>query len=619
MNSIENEVGSSPKKYNMTHPKRGKCIIINIINYKNDQQRKREYSKKHVDLVKTVFQNKLDFEVDNYEDQTAKEIETLISSQASLDHSESDCFACFIMGHGEDGKIIAKDNQSVDIRTILDPIKKCKSLQGKPKLFFIQACRGENKEQEEKAVTNTNALVSDGDMTKSNSHVRDEIATMHEEYKSSTPLTNINIDETDLFIYNSTLSGRLAYGEIDKGTFFIQTMCTVFGKKSDTTSLSSMINEINRVVFERIAQQPEPIVLLRKEIYFIPKKKKQNGKQEKQDDDKVFLLVGLTGSGKSTLANCLYNKSGDLKGITESPFKTSNGATGCTRGFSACLKDGITVVDTIGFADSQFDHDTETNLKDMCKALESVHMRVDCILFVVKEGRFSKELITFFNEVQTKILKNKCINNSILLVTSRGDTIDWISEQKNDANVQQALANCNSLYYEFYLQFDKISDDDSDKKKNIDKRQKSIDDLVKFISGQSFKKIDLNYVKENLAEVALVKENAEKKRLEDENMRKDYQRLNEINKINEQKLADLEKKRSDDKQKLEENEKTRIRLQQKLDNKGDDEENFAALLKDNENVMRMLKEQIAHQDKLISNLNGEYVAEQPVRYFKWPK
>ena len=213
--------------------------------------------------------------------------------------------------------------------------------------------------------------------------------------------------------------------------------------------------------------------------------------------DKVFYIMGPIGSGKSTLGNCLLNKSAELTNITDSPFKTSNGATGCTLNFSKeSTKDGVTVVDTKGFADLNID--METSLKDMSSALKSVNMKVDCILFVVKEGRFTKELVTFFKEVQRNVLK--CVENSILVVTG-GKTKNWINDQiekEKNEEVREALRNCNNVSYEFFLKFDDQDDDDSDREKNRSKRQKSIESLVQFINSQSFENIDLHLVPESV-------------------------------------------------------------------------------------------------------------------------
>ena len=64
-----------------------------------------------------------------------------------MDHSSCASFGCAILTHGEDGVVYGTD-RSIEIDRITELFKgdKCKSLVGKPKVFFIQACRCVNSE-----------------------------------------------------------------------------------------------------------------------------------------------------------------------------------------------------------------------------------------------------------------------------------------------------------------------------------------------------------------------------------------------------------------------------------------------------------------------------------------
>ena len=55
------------------------------------------------------------------------------------DHSDSSCFACILLSHGEEGMIYGTDG-AMPIKTMTSMFRgdMCKSLVGKPKLFFIQ-------------------------------------------------------------------------------------------------------------------------------------------------------------------------------------------------------------------------------------------------------------------------------------------------------------------------------------------------------------------------------------------------------------------------------------------------------------------------------------------------
>ena len=209
---------------------------------------------------------------------------------------------------------------------------------------------------------------------------------------------------------------------------------------------------------------------------------------------KTYLLVGLTGSGKSTTGNCIINKSGDLKSILYNPFRTSDSSSGCTKSFTLAGNSERLVLDTIGFGDPQFEPTVAFN--ELRAALKRVNNQVDCVLFVAKKSRFTKELTEFFEIMQEKVLKGTCRANSILLITDCNK--GWLQRPEQAANryIQKALDNTNRLNYEFSLKFDDTYDeaDESAKEKNYNKRQKAIDELISFLDQRSFNKIDLSYV-----------------------------------------------------------------------------------------------------------------------------
>ena len=88
---------------------------------------------------------KVGFKVKKYEDLKAHKIYK--AAQDVIEEIEktqnSSCFVCCIMTHGAMGTIYGSDSELVNIKDIIDFFKesKCPALAGKPKLFFIQACR----------------------------------------------------------------------------------------------------------------------------------------------------------------------------------------------------------------------------------------------------------------------------------------------------------------------------------------------------------------------------------------------------------------------------------------------------------------------------------------------
>ena len=204
---------------------------------------------------------------------------------------------------------------------------------------------------------------------------------------------------------------------------------------------------------------------------------------------KTYILVGLTGSGKSTTANSIINKSGKLVKL-QTPFETYDGSTGCTLHFQVNMTSNETVLDTVGFGDPQF---TSNEILDkLKKGLEKINNKVTHVILVVRCGRFNNEIVEFLSSIQEKILKNKCRYNSVLLVTDAPN--GWVQKQNNPF-IQKAIDNCNGLFYEYSLRFDRHDDDEYDKKRNILRRQETVDSFLNFLNSLCFNEINLSVIK----------------------------------------------------------------------------------------------------------------------------
>lgn len=70
----------------------------------------------------------------------------VLRDTSKKDFSEYECFVCVILSHGSKGGICGTDDEVVTLDTItsLFHSKKCPSLEGKPKIFLIEACQRDN-------------------------------------------------------------------------------------------------------------------------------------------------------------------------------------------------------------------------------------------------------------------------------------------------------------------------------------------------------------------------------------------------------------------------------------------------------------------------------------------
>jgi hypothetical protein len=130
-------------KYKMDHKERGIALVINIQKFDpppapQKPVKERVWSKKDVESLRTTFEY-LEFKFILCENLKANEIISTIQGISNIHkyRADVDCFVCVVMSHGGQDKIRASDNIRVSFEEIMEPIKSCKSLIGKPKLFFF--------------------------------------------------------------------------------------------------------------------------------------------------------------------------------------------------------------------------------------------------------------------------------------------------------------------------------------------------------------------------------------------------------------------------------------------------------------------------------------------------
>ena len=220
------------EKYDMNNEKRGNALIINIKKYENNTHREREWSVRDVQNLTNTLTN-LDFDIKLCQDLTKQQLESVMQEQATIDHRNSDCFLCVIMSHGNQERIVTSDNEEISFEQIMAPIKTCASLVNKPKLFFIQACRGENDAEFASPKPRSSSAKSkssnSGNETQNMmDHGINTIPNDSQQHNSKPQTTKIE-NESDLLVYYSTLPNHLSFSkDISEGTVFIKSLCEVF-------------------------------------------------------------------------------------------------------------------------------------------------------------------------------------------------------------------------------------------------------------------------------------------------------------------------------------------------------------------------------------------------------
>ncbi|CAB4045343.1 caspase 8, partial [Paramuricea clavata] len=200
----------------------GVAVIINIEHFEEEFKfSKRKGS--HRDVANLVrLWGDFDFRVKMDADSTtANEIYIFLRQVASEINTNSSCFVCCIMTHGDMGEIYGSDGKPLDIKFITNLFKEdmCPALVGKPKLFFIQACRRSNKLRDHAKPEVKNEQGSKVAAAGSPKAVDSVAAASDADYERKF-LKRANPNEINFLIGYSTVPGYVSYRDVDYGSWY---------------------------------------------------------------------------------------------------------------------------------------------------------------------------------------------------------------------------------------------------------------------------------------------------------------------------------------------------------------------------------------------------------------
>ena len=245
-----------------TKPRRGIALIINNEYWNDDPHGKKTRigSKEDAEKLKTTFEA-LCYDVVLLPDQECEEMKRALTKLAkgriSKDH---DSFICCILSHGDTSGVEGVDGEHIPVGELASLVNgnNCSKLLGKPKIFFIQACRGENIPEP---------------LELDNTKVEDIVTVDGTKYNSLPP-------EADFFFSFSTCQDNVASRSKEKGCAYIQELSAVLEKYASTLNLY----EMTMLVHDRVSKEkrtvrrggknypfqqiPEIVSRLRGKVYF---------------------------------------------------------------------------------------------------------------------------------------------------------------------------------------------------------------------------------------------------------------------------------------------------------------------------------------------------------------
>ncbi|XP_070494078.1 caspase-3-like [Chironomus tepperi] len=184
--------------------KAGRAIIFNQIEFEEHDERLGAY--KDSDNLNVILKN-YGFDVDTHIDSTSEDINEILKLASRDDYSKYNCLIVIMMSHGDENKCIYTKDGSIEVDSLWKYFTgdRCSSLCGKPKLFFLQACRGSSPD--------FGALI-------------DEQKRFNKESSQSNvgAIQSIPI-MADILVMFSSADGFPSFRELNYGSWFIEALC----------------------------------------------------------------------------------------------------------------------------------------------------------------------------------------------------------------------------------------------------------------------------------------------------------------------------------------------------------------------------------------------------------
>ncbi|XP_062397148.1 caspase-9 isoform X2 [Sardina pilchardus] len=271
----------SIQSYKMDASPCGLCLIINNVEFEQYSDLKdRKGSDIDSDKLKRRFKS-LNFDVVVKRNLKHKQMKQELSALSKTDHSNYDCCVIIMLSHGTEathsrfpGAVYGVDGVPLPVQDITNYLNghKCPSLQGKPKLFFLQACGGGEKD--------TGFEVSPDEVEPCRGGADDQTDAIPVSSSSDSLSMSDEVDaratlpaSSDILVSYSTFPGFVSWRDTKAGSWYVETLDRILEQNAATDDLVTILMMVNDEVSQNSAkglykQMPGSFNFLRKHLHF---------------------------------------------------------------------------------------------------------------------------------------------------------------------------------------------------------------------------------------------------------------------------------------------------------------------------------------------------------------
>ncbi|CAI9722936.1 caspase-3-like isoform X2 [Octopus vulgaris] len=259
MESVAKNSESVNTRYDMDRKKENLALIINNESFdESTEMSKRQGSDRDASAIKKTLKS-LHFEVVERKNLSVSDMRQIFTEISKREHAKYNCFVCVILTHGEDDNQIYGTDGKLNLNELVQMLlpDSCPGLIGKPKLYFIQACRGTKLDR---------------------GVIMHDAQAFRDEYQNVTPL-KVPL-WADVLLAYSTVPGFYSWKNSTNGSWFIQSLAHILERDGDKLELQQLMLSVNRRVaceyesnashsfMNRMKQVPSIVSMLTKELHF---------------------------------------------------------------------------------------------------------------------------------------------------------------------------------------------------------------------------------------------------------------------------------------------------------------------------------------------------------------
>lgn len=274
------------RSYKMTCTPRGLALVISNVEFDPlaaPDLDTRKGGEVDDEVLRKVF-TELDYMVTVQRNLTAQDMRVCIESfSRRAEHRTLDSCVLCLLSHGVEGAVYGTDGQLLQLDWVFESFDNahCPLLQNKPKMFFIQACRGEDMDCGVEQIDGPTRTCSPSCEQLDAGREGQGDTTLRQKEDLGRPRIKLP-QRSDMICGFASLKGTAAMRNTKRGSWFIQDINTVLRLRAKDTHLADMLVQVNGRIKEREGHAPgtahhrckemsEFTSSLCKDLYFFPK------------------------------------------------------------------------------------------------------------------------------------------------------------------------------------------------------------------------------------------------------------------------------------------------------------------------------------------------------------